>query len=137
MENNIIQRIAGRAVIFYEGKMLIIRESGKYEDGTNAGRYDFPGGKVEPGETLPAALKREVKEECGLEITIGEPIFVGEWRPIVKGKQLQIFGIYFRCETDKPEVILGQDHDDYQWIKPEDSGKWNFIPPNGEIFKFI
>src|SRR3989338_4890716 len=120
MENEIIQRIAGKAIILHEGKVLIIRESAKYDDGTHAGNYDFPGGRVEPGESLYASLAREVKEECGLDVNIGKPIFVGEWSPIVKNRHLQIFGIFFECTTKNVDIVLSKDYDEYKWIVPTD-----------------
>ena len=59
--------VATKAFIEYEGKILILQESGKYVDGTNVGRYDVPGGRVEPGQRFDESLRREIKEETGLE----------------------------------------------------------------------
>ena len=66
--------LATKAFIIYEGKVLILRESGSYQDGTNAGRYDLPGGRLNPGEKYDEALAREVLEETGLTIKIKKPL---------------------------------------------------------------
>ncbi|MFA6494914.1 MAG: NUDIX hydrolase [Candidatus Paceibacterota bacterium] len=138
MPSSIIkQRIAGRAVIVHDGNVLIIRESHAYQGSQNVGKYDFPGGKVEPGESLQEGLLRETKEECGLDVTIGEPFFIGEWRPEIKGEKIQIFGVFFRCFPKTLDILLGPDHDDYQWIDPRDYNAYNLIPLDCEVLRLL
>ncbi len=110
--------VATKAFIVYQGKLLVIRESSKYSDGTQTGKYGEVGGRVTPGENFRDSLIREVKEETGLDIKIGKPFFVNEWRPVVRGEQWQIVGIFFECFADTDEVVLSEDHDDYKWIEP-------------------
>ena len=119
--------IATKAVIVHEGKILILREAGSYAEGTNMGRYDFPGGRLKPGEHFSQALGREVVEETGLSVQIGNPIAVNEWRPIVRGKQWQIVGIFFECYALSAKVIVSTDHDAYEWIDPREYKRYNII----------
>jgi len=137
MTQEIKQRIAGKAVIIHSGKVLILRESKKYDDGTHAGRYDLPGGRVEPGEHIEETLVREAKEECGLDVEVGRPIFVGDWSPVVKDVQLQIFGIFFKCTIKKADVILSQDHDDFKWIDPRETDQYDLMSPITEVLKLL
>jgi 8-oxo-dGTP pyrophosphatase MutT (NUDIX family) len=77
-----------KAFIEKDGKILILRESFKYKAGSNHGQFVLPGGKVDEGEHFAKSLRREVKEECGLQIRIGEPFHVDEWQitcPAVDG----------------------------------------------------
>lgn len=111
--------VATKAFINFDGKILTLRESGKYADGSNEGKYDIVGGRLEPGQHFRDSLIREVKEETGLGVEIGKPFFVNEWRPVVRGEQLQVVGIFFECKAKTDKVILSTDHDDYKWIKPE------------------
>ena len=57
------------AVIVADGKVLCARRG---PGGATGGLWEFPGGKVEPGETREAALVREIREELGCEIAVGE-----------------------------------------------------------------
>lgn len=82
--------VATKAFVVYDGKILLLQESSDYEDGTNAGKWDIPGGRVNPGEKWNEALLREVKEETGLDVTIGRPFAMGEWWPQVRGEQWQV-----------------------------------------------
>lgn len=120
--------VATKAFVNHGGKILILRESAKYEDGTNAGRWDVAGGRLKPGERFDESLRREVKEETGLEIKIGNVLFVNEWRPVAKDEPWQIVGMFFECLTNSDAVTLGEDHDDYQWINPAEYKKYNLIP---------
>jgi len=110
--------VATKAIIVHEGKILLLRESGSYDDGTNTGRFDVPGGRLNPGEYFLDALKREVKEETGLDVEVGRPVAVNEWRPVVRGEQWQIVGTFFECHASTAEVTLSEDHDAYEWVDP-------------------
>ena len=55
--------LATKAFITYNDKVLILREASTNPDGTNEGKYDVPGGRLEPGENPTESLAREVKEE--------------------------------------------------------------------------
>jgi 8-oxo-dGTP diphosphatase len=119
--------VATKSFIFYKGKILILREASKYKDGSNTGKYDVVGGRIEPGQRFDESLLREVKEETGLKVKIGRPFYVGEWRPIVRGEQWQIVGTFFECEAESNKVKLSEDHDDFSWIDPKDFRKYLLI----------
>jgi 8-oxo-dGTP diphosphatase len=57
------------ALIFRDGKLLITQRHAKSHLG---GLWEFPGGKREPGETFAQCLAREIHEELGVEISVGE-----------------------------------------------------------------
>lgn len=119
--------VATKAFIKYQNKVLIIRESTKYQDGTNADKFDVPGGRIKPGQKFDESLRREVKEETGLDIKIGQPFFVNEWWPNVKGEQWQIIGVFFECESNTDQVKLSDDHEEFAWIDPQDYKNYDLI----------
>lgn len=126
MKDNIItQRIATKAVITNSaGKLLILREASTYDEGTNSGKYQFPGGRVDIGESFMEALRREVMEEAGLEVEIGKPLHVGEWFPVIKDVPNQIIGIFFLCTALTDNVTLSEEHDDYAWVDPSEISQY-------------
>lgn len=119
--------VATKAFINHNGKILIIKESTKYQDGTNAGKFDVPGGRIQPGQNYADSLKREIREEIGIEITIDRPFFVNEWHPKVKDEQWQIIGIFFECIPIDTNITLSEDHEEYLWIDPKDYKNYNLI----------
>ena len=139
MEN--IQKMfaAVKALISHNEKILLVKESSKYSEGTQEGKFDVIGGRINPGEKIEEALMREVKEETGLQVKIKEAFFVNEVFPIVKGEKWQIIRIFFKCETDQENVHLSQDHDKYIWINPKDYAQYpiieNLIPVFEEYLK--
>lgn len=90
------------AAIVRRGRVLV----GRRRTGVHAGQYEFPGGKVEPGEHDHAALVRECREELAVEVTVGERI--GADTPIDAG----VLRLYAATADGVPQA---RDHDDLRW----------------------
>ncbi|GHG79905.1 DNA mismatch repair protein MutT [Streptomyces griseocarneus] len=101
--------VVGGAV-FHQGRLLAARRSAPPE---LAGRWELPGGKLEPGESAEQALVRELREELGVE---AEPLerLAGEW-PLKPGYVLQVFTA--RLVAGEPRPL--QDHDELRWLTPD------------------
>jgi len=127
--------VAMKAFVVYDGKVLLIKESSKYSDEFNAGKFDVVGGRVNKGERFEACLIREIKEETGLDVRIGKPFFVNEWRPVVNGEEWQIIGMYFECFSDSDEVKLSEDHEEFIWIDPEKFNDYEIIDNMKKVFE--
>jgi 8-oxo-dGTP diphosphatase len=114
-------RVAAKALIFDEtGKVLIIREAETYKDGTEIGKYGMPGGRIDAAEPFFEGLAREVREETGLEVVANLPVHVDEWWPTIQGVKTHIVAMFIACRPTGGVVKLSDEHDAYQWIKPED-----------------
>jgi len=127
--------VALKAFIEREGKILVLRESGSYVDSTQTGKYDVPGGRLQPGEKFDEALRREVKEETGLDVAFGTPFHMGEWRPVVRGEQWQIVATFVRCVSPAGDVALGEDHDAFEWIDPSQHESFPLVANLHDAFK--
>lgn len=132
-----LQRIACKAVISLNGKLLVLREGSSYLESTQVARWSFPGGRIDPGEPFLAGLKREILEESGLEIDSAEPFYVGEWFPTIKGQKNQIVAIFFACTpragTTENDVRLSEEHDSFRWIALSEAKDIDFMPPDDDV----
>jgi 8-oxo-dGTP diphosphatase len=117
------------------GEVLILKESNEYEEGANSGKWDIVGGRVDPGQRFDRSLKREIKEESGIEAKIGGPFYTGEWRSEVKGHKWQIVGTYFKCSAETEEVSLSEDHEKFAWIKPSNYKSYDLVGGLKQVFE--
>lgn len=130
---DVVLQVAMKAVIVKDGKVLILREAATYGEGTQRGRYHMPGGRIKPGEHFEDGLRREVTEETGLAVDIDYPIYVGEWRPVIKGVPHQIVATFCVCTPKSDTVTLSNEHDDYQWIDPANRGNYDMMGPEDKV----
>ncbi|WP_406455114.1 (deoxy)nucleoside triphosphate pyrophosphohydrolase [Streptomyces sp. NBC_01622] len=95
------------------GRLLAARRSAPPE---LAGRWELPGGKVEPGERPDAALVRELREELGVDAeAVGR--VPGEW-PLKPPYVLQVWTARLLPGSPRPRPL--QDHDELRWLAPAD-----------------
>lgn len=130
------QRIACKAVILYKtGKLLILKEAPTYNEGTNSNRYQLPGGRINSGEPWRQGLKREVREETGLDVEIGQIIGVEEWFPVIQGQKHHIVAMFFLCKPVTDDVTLSDEHSDYEWVMPKDLISYDIVEQENNILK--
>jgi 8-oxo-dGTP diphosphatase len=110
-------QLAVSAAIFRNDKILLVRRARSPAKGF----YSLPGGRVEFGETLHAALHREVDEETALKIEI---IGLAGWREVVPGATGggHYLIMSFAARWKAGEVVLNDELDDFRWLEPETLG---------------
>jgi len=106
------ERIAVKAFIINPGgKLLVMKRAPTHKVMPNL--WEIVGGRLNPGEDTFEGLKREVKEECGLQIEILNPLAV---RHFSRSDGQLITFISFLCKTDSSDVILSGEHTEFKWI---------------------
>ena len=110
----------GRPVIF-----ATQRGYGDFKDG-----WEFPGGKIESGETPKEALIREIREELGTEITVGEKIMTVEHDYPAFHLSMDCFW----CEVRKGDLEL-REHEAARWLTAETLEEVDWLPADVELIR--
>jgi 8-oxo-dGTP diphosphatase len=111
-------QLAVSAAIFRDDKILLVRRARSPAKGI----YSLPGGRVEIGETLHAALHREVAEETALKIEIAEFAAWREVLPAAAGGGHYLI-MSFAARWSAGEVVLNEELDDHKWLSPDALGE--------------
>ena len=112
--------IVGAALV-RDGRLLAARRTTPREA---AGRWEFPGGKVDPGETADAAVMREVAEELGCEARVQQWLDGGE--PVGESGMLLVAV----CRLVEGEPAAGDDHDALCWLGPDELDDVDWLEPD-------
>ena len=110
------------AVIEKEGRILIARRKAADRFG---GLWEFPGGKLEPGETPEAGLRRELLEELGIETDVRT--FIGAFP--FRSSRLSIELLAYRASIQRGE-LRPIDHDKILWVLPGELPGYEFTEPD-------
>lgn len=85
------------------------------------GYWELPGGGVNENETPQEALKREIKEEVGLTVSINESLGANQYTLEEHGEKIPKTEMCFSCMSDSLEKInLSNEHSEYKWISKEE-----------------
>lgn len=95
-----------------------------------SGRWEFPGGKVEPGEGARTAAAREAVEELGIRVLLGEQIGVGAW-PLTPGLEMELFLAVLADGSPPPVPVDG--HDRVRWLTADQLDEVPWLDTNRAI----
>ena len=109
-----------------DGRILIAeRPEGKFM----AGWWEFPGGKLEFGEPPEEGLAREVREELGIEIEVGDPFHVVN---VARTPETAVLVVFYWCRWTGGEIQL-LDAGDVAWVTVDDFAAVRFLESNQSV----
>ena len=117
------------AIIIKNGKYFIAQRNRNKHMGLS---WEFPGGKVEKGETFEIALKREIKEELNINITINNKLSEENY----KDEKINVKLHYFLCSHTSGEIYLNE-HEDSAWITKNEFKNYNFAEGDSDIINLL
>ncbi|MGL4982963.1 MAG: (deoxy)nucleoside triphosphate pyrophosphohydrolase [Treponemataceae bacterium] len=119
--------IAGIAI--KNSKILIAK---RMPDGDMGGKWEFPGGKVEQGETCTDALIREFQEEFGIVITVGKELAKTQFTHNNNQFSLHAFQIFI---TDADDSFQLTEHTEFTWASFDQIKKLDFVDSDAQLFE--
>ncbi|MBD2005846.1 MULTISPECIES: 8-oxo-dGTP diphosphatase MutT [Cyanophyceae] len=120
----------GVAVIWNEQRQILIDR--RRPGGLMGGLWEFPGGKIEPGETVVECIKREIKEELGIEIEVGDRLIVIDYTY----SQFSITLNVHHCQHLKgiPQPI---ESEEVRWVTLDQLDQYPFPAANIQIINAL
>lgn len=120
--------LVAAAVIERDGRYLITRR----QPGVHlAGHWEFPGGKCEPDETLHACLRRELREELNVDVTVGDVLLTTTHDYPERRVELH----FVRCGLEgEPAPQLGQE---MRWTPREELNALEFPAADAELIRIL
>lgn len=122
-----MRKVVVGAAIVVDGRLLAAQRSNPPE---LRGRWEFPGGKVDPGEDERAALVRECAEELGIEIVVGRRVG-GDW-PLPGGHVMRVWLAGIKAGIPYPHEHLA-----LRWLKRHELYEVDWIPADLPIVSAV
>jgi 8-oxo-dGTP diphosphatase len=110
-----------------EGKILVCQ---RRRGDTFELMWEFPGGKLQAGETAAEGLARELMEELGVEALVGEEVFRTRHRYAEMSEEIEL--IFFSAVVE-PRSVRNIVFENMEWRTPETLGELNFLPADREF----
>jgi mutator protein MutT len=117
------------ALIESDGRLLVCRRRRRARFEL---MWEFPGGKVEAGETPEAALARELREELGAASKIGPELYRVQHKYAAMREPIEL--IFFAARVN-PSEITNLDFEQIAWREPKSLPELNFLPADRELIE--
>ena len=119
-------RLSLCGVVCEAGRYLIARRN---PGGSQGGKWEFPGGKQEDGETPEQSLAREFLEELAVEAVVGRQLYVGAFSNGVKDYRLEAWEVRLPAH---PKFHLSE-HQELRWVAPSDLASFDLSDSDRQV----
>ena len=123
-------QVIGIGVVINEAGDVLIDQ--RLEEGLLGGMWEFPGGKQEPGEPIEACIARELMEELGIVVSVGEALITLDHA--YSHKKLQFVVHLCRWISGEPQPLASQQ---VRWVRPEHLKDYPFPAANARIIEAL
>ena len=120
----------GVAVIWNDERQILIDR--RRPEGLLGGMWEFPGGKIEPGETVEACVRREIQEELGIEVTVGDRLITVEHA--YTHFRVTLYVHHCQYVSGEPRPI---ECDEIRWVSVDELDEYPFPKANTRIIEAI
>lgn len=117
------------AAVIHDGNRILAtqRGYGEWKDW-----WEFPGGKMEPGETQEEALRREIREEMATDITVGERLMTVEH----DYPKFHLTMHCYLCTVNADDLQL-LEHEDARWLTPAEFDSVRWLPADADVLELL
>lgn len=106
--------VAVKAIILWQNDVLLLQKTKKEKkDDADDNSFDLPGGRLKGKENIDEGLKREIREETGLDVIFSN---IFEASTIENKAGVQIVMLYYVCRCANSTVLLSEEHEAYFWV---------------------
>jgi 8-oxo-dGTP diphosphatase len=120
------------AAVIFDGHRVLI--ASRPEGREYAGYWEFPGGKIEPGESKAACLKRELLEELSMQVAVFDQIYFTEYE--YPQRIVRLF--FIRClPLNGVTELRPRENQEYRWVQEKRLKEVRFLPADEGIAGFL
>lgn len=123
-----IVEVVAAIVLDGKGRVLAV----KCPEHKHGGGWEFPGGKIEPGEAAQDAVAREIREELGVQVEVGDLLHTVEWDYPVFHLSMQCFV----CRICRGEIQL-REHTDARWLNAASLHSVPWLPADVDVLPHV
>ncbi len=124
-----IEVVAG--LIQVDSKYLIAKRT--YGDAPAIGKWEFPGGKIEDQEEEDVAIKREILEEIGINVSVKE--YLAEYTQVYPNRSIHLK--LYHCISKSKDIEINAEHTEYALVDFEEIGQFDLAPADAALYELI